>query len=136
MLDFRIEVLHAIADTAEPKTIQCIQVSPGAVVGVTFRAKAVSRMERSLGKYAFYETGEIAWGEECRRSASQMQFPYYRGVRHKVEIELPFREDSPDVFFFHRVIGGDPLGASAIDAQGFAEREMDVQADAFLPVVL
>lgn len=65
-----------------------------------------------------------------------MQLADDRLFTHVCAIQFPFFEDRFNVGVLHLVIGGDFFIAAAVGAEAFTKGQVDIQANAFLAVVL
>lgn len=65
-----------------------------------------------------------------------MQLPDHGGLLHEPPIQRPLPFNGQQVFFLHRMVGGDFFVAAAVGAKRLAERQVYIEADAVDVVLL
>src|SRR5581483_5761140 len=106
----------------------------GSVVGMPFNTKLVLRVNGSIFKNSGDEFFQIGRRKESRRTTTQVQLANNRLFVHELLVAVPFGKDGLYILFFNTMVGGDFFIAAAIGTKRFTERQMNIQANAPLPV--
>ena len=106
----------------------------GGIVGMAFDAKGMVGMNDGPVEQPGDETIQVFGREEGGGPAAKMNFTDHGRLVHEGPVHCPFAKEGFQVFLLHLVVGGDLLIAAAINAKGFAKRQVDIKAQAFGPV--
>src|SRR4051812_20419109 len=107
LLDLRVEVLDAQAETPEAQLLQRFEMLFRRNARIGFDRKLVVLRERRPGEDAFHQPAKLVGSQESGRTAAEMDLRELRRAAEAVEVEIPFLDDGLDVGRADRTVAGD-----------------------------